>query len=700
MAWFLLGVALVVVSCTNAGETGDTSDTADTGVDQPPPVPENLVASAGDGLVVLTWDDVPGATSHALYWSTSPGVTKESARIGDVTSPFGHTGLTNQTTYHYAVAALNEFGESDLSEEVSATPTAVPPPAPTNVRVSPGASQIAVSWDPVATADSYNLYWSASTGFQPSAGNLVENASSPEVVGSLTPGVAVYFLVTAVNDGLEGAASDEVSGRPLPAVPANVEAAASDGEVGLSWDAVPDADSYNVYWSATAGVDIGTAAVAPTASTSWTHTPLPNGATTYYVVTALAGAAEGEPSAEVGATPAYPVQTVQGAPSEAIPDGGWAEDPCGDTGAAVDTLVVSSEATIADLDVRVNITHTKANDLYIYLRYDNGEDPPTCLALSRRNDGANDNYRDTWFDDDATVSVLDGWAPFAGRYRPEERLSAFDGMAAAGTWSLYVYDYGFGDQGTLDDWELSFVTARLPAPEFGVPQPGDEEVTLSWSEVAGATAYDVYWSTTAGVTPANGTAETGVTSPWTHQGLTNGVAHYYTVVATDGDGHLGYPSNEVKLIPDTVLHFESVPERTGTTGVGGSVPCLPDQIADTIEVVNPGTIADVDVWVDATMPHLDWLDLYLYFDNGVDDPLCIELSTDNGSGSGAYDHTRFDDEAVTPITSGSSPFAGTYIPEGVLADLDGIALAGTWGIASFNVPVGGDLWAWGIDITP
>ena len=52
-----------------------------------------------------------------------------------------------------------------------------------------------------------------------------------------------------------------------------------------------------------------------------------------------------------------------------------------------------------------------------------------------------------------------------------------------------------------------------PAPAGVAATAGDTRVTLTWGPVAGATSYNVYWSTTPGVTTANGTQIAGAWNP-------------------------------------------------------------------------------------------------------------------------------------------------------------------------------------------
>ena len=88
----------------------------------PPAVPTNLVASAGDGQITLSWNPVPDTTSFNLYWSTESGVDRTNGnKISDVSSPFTHSGLVIFTQYYHVVTAVNDSGESLESIEVATT---------------------------------------------------------------------------------------------------------------------------------------------------------------------------------------------------------------------------------------------------------------------------------------------------------------------------------------------------------------------------------------------------------------------------------------------------------------------------------------------------------------------------------------------------------------------------------------------------
>jgi hypothetical protein len=80
--------------------------------------------------------------------------------------------------------------------------------------------------------------------------------------------------------------------------------------------------------------------------------------------------------------------------------------------------------------------------------------------------GRNRNRVSVLFDDEALRSA--GPRVEGGSFRPEESLSAFDGMDTFGSWTLYLQDFGFGDP-------LEFFSAQLDitfdAPPAQVPEP-------------------------------------------------------------------------------------------------------------------------------------------------------------------------------------------------------------------------------------
>ena len=71
---------------------------------------------------------------------------------------------------------------------------------------------------------------------------------------------------------------------------------------------------------------------------------------------------------------------------------------------------------------------------------------------------------------------------------------------------------------------------------------------LSWTASAGATSYNVYRGTVAGVESATPVATGITTTSFTNAGLTNGTEYFFKVAAVDAGGTSAL-SNEVSATP-------------------------------------------------------------------------------------------------------------------------------------------------------
>jgi len=86
--------------------------------------PQNLLATAGNARVALSWDPVSSASAYKVHRGTTSGGPYPDV-IGTTTAAPSYTDspLTNGTTYYYVVSAVGAgFDESDYSNEASATP--------------------------------------------------------------------------------------------------------------------------------------------------------------------------------------------------------------------------------------------------------------------------------------------------------------------------------------------------------------------------------------------------------------------------------------------------------------------------------------------------------------------------------------------------------------------------------------------------
>src|SRR5829696_987405 len=96
----------------------------------PPAPPANVAAVGGDGRVTLTWtaNSEPDLAGYNVYRSTTLPVGTAAAPLNGTTklaSPgYVDQTVTNGTTYHYAVEAVDSSGNKAVAAAVSATPSA------------------------------------------------------------------------------------------------------------------------------------------------------------------------------------------------------------------------------------------------------------------------------------------------------------------------------------------------------------------------------------------------------------------------------------------------------------------------------------------------------------------------------------------------------------------------------------------------
>lgn len=124
-------------------------------------------------------------------------------------------------------------------------------------------------------------------------------------------------------------------------------------------------------------------------------------------------------------------------------------------------ITITEDVIISDINVTVNIDHNWITDLDMKLIGPDG----TEVILANDVGGAGDDMTNTTFDDAATTDIGDGVPPFTGVFKPQGRLSDFNGLSALGDWTLYINDDRNFVGGTLLDWTIEFCSTVLSTPE-------------------------------------------------------------------------------------------------------------------------------------------------------------------------------------------------------------------------------------------
>jgi len=175
---------------------------------------------------------------------------------------------------------------------------------PANLTATAGNGAVTLVWTASSGATRYNVKRGAVSG------GPYDQLSASTTTGytdmAVINGSTYYYVVSALDGVGESANSAQVSATPTapttpPAAPTNLVATAGNAQASLSWSASSGATNYRLKRSTTNGGPY-TQIATPT-GTSYLDTPLTNGTTYYYVVSAVNSAGESTNSAQVSALP-------------------------------------------------------------------------------------------------------------------------------------------------------------------------------------------------------------------------------------------------------------------------------------------------------------------------------------------------------------------------------------------------------------
>lgn len=491
-------VLFVVAGCNNPvappSDDGGDSEPGPVAPD-PPAVPSGLASSeVSHDSATLSWDTVTDASGYKLYRSSDASVTTSDTLVYDSSgTSYTDSGLTGSTGYYYAVLATNSAGSSALSSAVLVTTLATPetpPETPTNFAVTGTTeSSIVLGWDAASDVDTYYLYASDAEPVAQEAGNLVDEldgtATSAAATG-LNAETTYYFALVAKNGAGESSPAETsgtttaVPSTPPASAPANLSVVAdSETTAGfeLTWDAVVDASSYEVYRSTTTGVADTDTLAYDGPLTSFEETGLASGTTYYYAVRASNTAGDSALSSEIDAT------TLPG---------------------KVSNVSVATNGTnpTTDLDVSWDAVATAAiHSLGYEVAWDSDETFPDGLT----GPALTNTY---------TIAGLDSGTAYYVRVR-----AVFAG-GLTGAWSSIR-------TGTTD--------AVLAAPSnLTVGGATTSSLDVSWDAVTGADGYFLYRGPTAGGPWAE--VYDGAGTAYTDTVLASDTDYYYAVEAYDTNG--------------------------------------------------------------------------------------------------------------------------------------------------------------------
>lgn len=137
------------------------------------------------------------------------------------------------------------------------------------------------------------------------------------------------------------------------------------------------------------------------------------------------------------------------------------------------TISIPDSITIDDVDIMLDIDHGFQGNLRATITH-NGT---TRTLMSRPGPGSfgcgQDNFQNVVLDDEGTGGTIEAQCvtdlTSPPNYVPDELLGAFDGMSAAGDWTITVSDHQVSNQGTLVSWAVHIRNNALQPELCGAP---------------------------------------------------------------------------------------------------------------------------------------------------------------------------------------------------------------------------------------
>jgi fibronectin type 3 domain-containing protein len=239
-----------------------------------PAAPTGLTASPANMAADLSWNPVNDASTYTVF------VRQQGASIWDISysmiydARFTVLGLSNTTSYEFAVSAQNSAGSGPLSSSVLLQPAYTVPATPSNPYVVATNEALTLFWTADTNADTFTVYYKDISAQSYDSSSV----TVPQFTAIVPNGIEYSFYVVAEGLGGTSAASEVVAGTAQVPVPVAPQVGAASGYLSalLSITDVSYATTYNIYQAVVPAVGQGSPVYVP-ASPATVQSPLPAG---------------------------------------------------------------------------------------------------------------------------------------------------------------------------------------------------------------------------------------------------------------------------------------------------------------------------------------------------------------------------------------------------------------------------------------
>jgi hypothetical protein len=344
-------------------------------------VPGALTASASStGKVDLTWTAVPGATGYRVYYaSTESGdYTQAGSTTGSSATAYAHEGLAAGVVYYYKVSAI--AGDNLESAHSAAVPAKTWKDLPAfNTDVSGTVAE--------GIPECYRFYVSSGMNYtftSDKAGTVLWASGKTEWF-TLNSGAQTKTPTQPGWAAIKFESPGDYSFSVALPIPGGLKATApSTDSVVLTWNVVPGASGYGVYWAAseTGNYELAGSTTGSSAAT-YTHSGLSAGTVYFYKVSAFGGADGGESEkSQPGKTKTWANlvfnKSISGSATADIPDyyrfhvsSGVTYSFVSTSNKAVEFMWESGNAYWFTLNSYGTQTQTPGKDGWVFIKFEN-----------------------------------------------------------------------------------------------------------------------------------------------------------------------------------------------------------------------------------------------------------------------------------------------------------------------------------------
>jgi len=536
-----------------------------------PAAPTRPILTVGSHKLTVSWQAVELAAAYEIWLGTTDNSAQAKKQGGDITGSITETvitGLVNETIYYVWIKAKNVVGTSGFSPAANAKPSAfaVLPEIPSVPSVTAGNRELNVNWQSVEGALSYEVWTGTTNNSTTAQKNGADVSGTSVTLTGLTNDTTYYIWIKAKNNIGVSDLSLRASGTPsafaaTPSAPQNAPTIiAGSGQLTVSWSAAEGANVYEVWAGTDTNPTLATKRGGDVTGLSSVITGLTNG-TAYYVwikakndvgISGFSPMTTGMPQ-EInvsGKTPATPVvnigneqiiltwQAMEGATVYEV----W-----------LGTVNNSASATKNGTDVTASLSVTingltNGSTYYVWIKAKNNistsgfssaaSGKPIANASAPILSASNGQLSVTW----AAIAGADQYDIFCGTgiNPPQSAAQTINAPATSASITGLVngttYHVWIKGKNTTGTGTISEMADAKPVGNMGTVtvSTGNGQLTASWSAVAGADQYEVYYSNANSI-PAS-PSQTVSTTTVTINGLTNGTTYYLWIKGKNANG--------------------------------------------------------------------------------------------------------------------------------------------------------------------